>query len=84
MYKMCSVCSRNFDIILKFENLMLESQQFLKYMNWDHIIPPTVSDFYPREHFEFHNIVNEEKIIQTDEPIKYFQITAMESATSFK
>ena len=45
MYKMCSVCSRNFDIILKFENLMLESQQFLKYMNWDHIIPPTVSDF---------------------------------------
>ena len=84
MYKMCSVCSRNFDIILKFENLMLESQQFLKYMNWDHIIPPTVSDFYPLEHFEFQNIVNDEKRIQTDEPIKYFQITAMESATSFK
>ena len=42
MYKICSICSRNFDIILKFENLVLETQQFLKYMNWDHIIPPSV------------------------------------------
>ena len=63
---MCSVCSRNFDIILKFENLMLESQQFLKYMNWDHIIPPTVSDFLSTEYLEFQNIVNDEKRIQTD------------------
>ena len=44
MYKLCFVCRRNFDVILKFENLALESQQFLKYMKWDYIIPPTVSD----------------------------------------
>ena len=55
MYKMCSVCSRNFDIILKFENLMLESQQFLKYMNWDHIIPPTVSDLFSQKAGPFLN-----------------------------
>ena len=45
MYKVCSICSRNFDVILKFENRMLETQQFLKYMKWDHIIPPFVSKY---------------------------------------
>ena len=43
MYKATSVCKRSFDVILKFENLQLETQQFLKYMKWDAIIPPTVN-----------------------------------------
>ena len=43
MYKATSICKRSFDVILKFENLQLETQQFLKYMKWDGIIPPTVN-----------------------------------------
>ena len=43
MYKATSICRRSFDVILKFENLQLETQQFLKYMKWDGIIPPTVN-----------------------------------------
>ena len=45
MYKLCSICSRTYDYILKYERLAMETQQFLKYLKWDHIIPPTVIDF---------------------------------------
>ena len=43
MYLLCSFCSRHYDYILRYENLTLETQQFLKYKKWDTIIPPTVS-----------------------------------------
>ena len=45
IYKLCSFCARTYDIILKYENLALETQQFLKYQYWDNIIPPNVRNF---------------------------------------
>ena len=45
MYKLCSFCARTYDIILKYENLVLETQQFLKYQHWDSIIPPNVKKY---------------------------------------
>ena len=43
MNKICSFCSRTYDYILRYEHLTMETQQFLKYLNLDHIIPPTVN-----------------------------------------
>jgi hypothetical protein len=43
MYTLCSLCSRTYDIVIKYENLVLETQQMLKMLEWDSIIPPSVS-----------------------------------------
>ena len=41
-HELCGFCSRPYDVILRHENLMLETQQMLKYFQWEHIIPPKV------------------------------------------
>lgn len=41
MYKLCSLCTRSYKYILKFENLVLETQHLLHLLDIESIIPPT-------------------------------------------
>ncbi|CAL4098297.1 unnamed protein product [Meganyctiphanes norvegica] len=40
MYKLCSLCKIDFNIILKFENIYSESLSFINYLNYSSILDP--------------------------------------------